>query len=104
MVKTRLFDADKKSRSVNKLIEILEVKDEPFISFYKNYKTDVLDTRNDLAHAKSDSIDGIEYLIISRKDGEHSVKFNQEQCVQIRKNLRKHSDILRSIREMIINA
>jgi hypothetical protein len=102
MVKSRLFDADKKSRSVNKLIEILEVKDEPFASFYKNYKTDVLDTRNDLAHAKSDSIDGIEYLIISRKDGEHPIKFNQEQCILIRKNLRKHSDILKSIREMIV--
>lgn len=102
MVKSRLFDADKKSRSVNKLIEILEVKDEQFASFYKNYKTDVLDTRNDLAHAKSDSIDGIEYLIISRKDVEHPIKFNQEHCIQIRKNLRKHSDILKSIREMIV--
>ncbi|MFC2188251.1 hypothetical protein ACFCT7_13110 [Fulvivirgaceae bacterium LMO-SS25] len=103
MVKSRLFDADKKSRSVKKLIEILEINDEPFISFYENYKKDVLDTRNDLAHAKSDSIDGIEYLIISRKDGDHSVKFNQEQCIQIRKNLRKHSDILKSIREMIVS-
>ena len=102
MVKSRLFDADKKSRSVNKLIEILEVKDEPFVSFYKNYKTDVLDTRNDLAHAKSDSIDGIEYLIISRKDGEHPAKFNQEQCIQIRKNLRKHTNILKSIREILV--
>jgi CheY-like chemotaxis protein len=102
MVKSRLFDADKKSRSINKIIEILNVNEEPFVSFYKNYKTDVLDTRNDLAHAKSDTIDGIEYLIISRKDGEHPVKFNQEQCVQIRKNLRKHSEILKSIREMTL--
>ena len=70
--------------------------------FYKNYKIDVLDTRNDLAHAKSDTIDGIEYLIISRKDGEHPIKFNQEHCVMIRRNLRKHSDLLKSIREMII--
>jgi hypothetical protein len=104
IVKSRLFDADKKSRSVNKILEILKVGDNQFKDFYQNYKTDVLDTRNDLAHAKSDTIDGIEYLIISRKDGEHPIKFNQEQCVQIRKNLRKHSELLKSIREIVIKA
>jgi CheY-like chemotaxis protein len=102
IVKSRLFDADKKSRTINKILELLKIEDKKFIDFYKNYKTDVLDTRNDLAHAKSDTIDGIEYLIISRKDGEHPIKFNQEHCVQIRRNLRKHSDLLKSIREVII--
>lgn len=102
IVKSRLFDADKKSRTINKILELLKVEDKQFDEFYKNYKTDVLDTRNDLAHAKSDTIDGIEYLIISRKDGEHPIKFNQEHCVQIRRNLRKHSDLLKSIREITI--
>lgn len=102
IVKSRLFDADKKSRTVNKILEILKVEDKQFSDFYKNYKTDVLDTRNDLAHAKSDIIDGIEYLIITRKDGEHPIKFNQEHCVQIRRNLRKHSELLKSIREITI--
>ncbi len=103
IVKSRLFDADKKSRTVNKILELLKIEEKQFNDFHKNYKIDVLDTRNDLAHAKSDTIDGIEYLIISRKDGEHPIKFNQEHCVQIRRNLRKHSDLLRSIREIIIN-
>lgn len=102
IIKSRLFDADKKSRTVNKILEILKVEDKQFNDFYKNYKADVLDTRNDLAHAKSDIIDGIEYLIISRKDGEHPIKFNQEHCVQIRRNLRKHSELLKSIREITI--
>ncbi len=102
IVKSRLFDADKKSRTVNKVLDIIGAKEVQHLEFYKNYKIDVLDTRNDLAHAKSDTIDGIEYLIISRKDGEHPVKFNQEHCVMIRKNLRKHSELLKSIREMII--
>lgn len=102
IVKSRLFDADKKSRTVNKVLEIIGAQEVQHKEFYKNYKIDVLDTRNDLAHAKSDTIDGIEYLIISRKDGEHPIKFNQEHCVMIRRNLRKHSDLLKSIREMII--
>lgn len=102
IVKSRLFDADKKSRAVNKMLEIIGEKEEQYTNFYTNYKNDVLDTRNDLAHAKSDTIDSIEYLIITRKGEEQPVKFNQEQCIQIRRNLRKHTDILKSIREMII--
>lgn len=100
ILKERIFDSDKKARTIGELIELKKLdKTEPFIDFYKNYKTDVLDTRNDLAHAKSDVIDGIEYLIVSRKDGEHPEKFDQKNCIQIRKNLRKHSDILKAIRE-----
>lgn len=103
IIKERIFDADKKARTIGKLIILKNLdKTEPFIDFYKNYKKDVLDTRNDLAHAKSDIIDDIEYLIVSRKDGEHPEKFDQENCIQIRRNLRKHSDVLKSIREIII--
>ena len=102
IVKSRLFDADKKSRAVNKLIEIIGTKEEQFQKFYERYKVDVLDTRNDLAHAKSDTIDGIDYLIITRKGEEEPVKFNQERCIQIRQNLRKHSSLLKEIRELIL--
>lgn len=102
IVKSRLFDADKKSRAVNKLIEVIGTKEEQFQKFYERYKVDVLDTRNDLAHAKSDTIDGIDYLIITRKGEEEPVKFNQEKCIQIRQNLRKHSSLLKEIRELIL--
>lgn len=102
IIKSRLFDADKKSRAINKLAEIKELKETQYSEFYKNYKADVLDTRNDLAHAKSEVIDGIEYLIISRKEGEQPLKFDQDHCIKIRNNLRKHADILKSIREVII--
>ncbi len=102
MIKSRIFDADKKSRAINKMVSLVGADGEKFENFYANYKADVLDTRNDLAHAKSDVIDGVEYLIIHRKGVEHPEKFNQEQCIAIRKNLRKHRDLLRTIRELII--
>lgn len=103
-VKSRLFDADKKSRSINKLISMLSIEDKNLDSFYENYKIDVLNTRNDLAHAKSEVIDGVEYLIISRKDGDTPVKFDQDHCIGIRKNLRKYSEKLRLIREYVISS
>jgi hypothetical protein len=103
ILKERNFDSDKKARAIGKLIELKKLDNtEPFTDFYQNYKKDVLDTRNDLAHAKSDVIDGIEYLIVSRKEGEHPEKFDQEMCVQIRKNLRKHSETLKAIREITL--
>jgi CheY-like chemotaxis protein len=100
LLKERILDADKKARAIGKLLKLKELHEQaPFIDFYENYKADVIDKRNDLAHAKSDVIDGVEYLILSRKDGEHPEKFDQEKCIEIRKNLRKHIEILRLIRE-----
>jgi len=96
----RIFDADKKARTIGKLLEFKGIHTkEPFIDFYKNYKENVLDKRNLLAHVKSDTIDGIEYLIFSDGSGE---KIDQEQCIKIRTNLKKYSELLRNIRSQII--
>jgi hypothetical protein len=43
----------------------------------------LLQVRNDLAHAKSEHIDGIDYLIISRKDDEQPLKIDQNKCTQM---------------------
>ncbi len=103
LIKSRIFDADKKSRSINKLLEIKGMhKQPPYNDFYERYKNDVLDKRNDLAHAKSDTIDGIEYLILSKKDGEHPEKFDQETCIIIRKKLKEYSTLLKAIHQSVV--
>jgi CheY-like chemotaxis protein len=98
-----LFDASKKSRTLNEYLKKsgLAESDESFKGFHKNYEKDVLQTRNDMAHAKSDMIDGIEYLVLSRGDGDQPIKINQEKCTDIRTNLRKYSEILQKIRGQI---
>lgn len=78
------------------------LSDSQYSEFYSRYKAEVLDARNDLAHAKSDIIDGVEYLITTREGEIQPVKFNQEHCIGIRKNLRYHSSVLKSIREAIV--
>jgi hypothetical protein len=103
ILKERIFDADKKARAIGNLLKLKKIDGEAtFIDFYANYKKDVLDTRNDLAHAKSDTIDGIEFLILSRKDGEHPEKFDQETCIKIMNNLKKHTAILKRIRAIML--
>lgn len=104
IIKNRiLFDAYKKSRTLNEFINkkgLSKGKIE-FKNFHENYNKDVLVIRNDLAHAKSEIIDNIEVLILSRKDGEQPQKIDQEECIKIRKNLRKYSELLYQIRESV---
>ncbi len=105
IIRSRLFDADKKSRSINHLLRIKKLdQTEKFANFYERYKKDVLDIRNDLAHAKSDIIDGEECLIISRKGTEHPLRFNHENCIQTRKNLRDYSSLLRELKGIFITS
>lgn len=101
ILKERIFDADKKARTIGKLIEIKGLGEkELFVNFYQNYKEHVLDKRNILAHAKSDVIDGIDYLILSDGSGQ---KIDQDQCIAIRTNLQRFSEILHTIRSEIIS-
>ena len=102
ILQERIFDSDKKARSLNKLVSLLKIEDDSLKEFYTNYKQDVLEVRNDLAHAKSDIIDGIECLILSRKEGDQHVKIGQDECQAIRKNLLRYSDILQKIRQEVI--
>lgn len=103
IVKARIFDADKKARAIDKLLKIKKLSDtDPFRGFYDKYKEDVLEKRNDLAHAKSDVIDGVDCLIISRSDGVRPDKYDQDRCIEIRKNLKKHAIVLNNIREVLL--
>jgi len=104
LVKHRvLFDASKKSRTLNEYIKKsgLANREESLKDFHQKYEKDVLLIRNDMAHSKSDTIDGIEYLILS-KDGDQPIKIDQEECIKIRTNLRKYTELLRIIKNAIV--
>lgn len=92
IIKSRLFDASKKARSVKDLIQIEAIEhQQEFGDFFESYKRDVLDVRNNLAHAKACLNNGQEYLIIG--DGNQEV-FDRQKAIQIRKNLLRYSQFL----------
>jgi len=99
IVKGRVYDASKKAWTIEKLIKLnkLEEKD-GFSSFFENYKKDVLDLRNNLAHARSEIIDDIEWLIV---DGGDPEKYGAEECKEIRKCLRKYSTNLDELHQIV---
>lgn len=102
LVKARVFDADKKARAINRILGMEKIDGEDtFKDFHAMYKKDVLDTRNTLAHARSETIDGTDYLIVSGKDGEQPYRIDEDQCKDIRKNLRKYTGLLREIKDRV---
>ncbi|MCD4747149.1 MAG: hypothetical protein K8R58_12705 [Bacteroidales bacterium] len=94
----RILDASKRSRTLMKLInnEKLDVK-----FTYEKYKKNVIDIRNDLAHAKSETIEGIEYLIIEENGTVEKKELKTEDIVEIRKNILDYDKILNEIKERL---
>ncbi len=99
IVKSRTYDASKKARTVENLIQLHGMaENENFIDFFAKYEKDVIETRNKLAHARSEIIDEIEWLIINDGDAE---KYDAEACKEIRKCLKKYSDCLDELHTVV---
>ncbi|MCJ0741844.1 response regulator [Pedobacter montanisoli] len=90
----KLFDSYKKMRAVGKIIE--KLKNENLVSkdlFLREYTEEVIEMRNDLAHVKEENEGGRSILKCIKGTRE----FNDEECVIMRKNLKKHYQQLNSI-------
>ncbi len=61
-----------------------------------NYNIEISEVRNKLAHLKHTIIDGKHHLSFRASDGT-TWEFNDERCVEIRQNLKKHTDNLKAL-------
>lgn len=98
LVNHRLFDAYKKMRAAGKIIEIIknaEIIDKA--SFVKEYDEEVIQMRNDLAHANEGEDNGKKVL----KTINGNKEFDEAECISIRNNLKKHFEYLESIKNAI---
>jgi len=96
IVKSRIFDAYKKSQTLQKLIALKNI-DGNFK--HEDYNKNVIKTRNELAHAKSLIKEGKEVLLIEKGEGIEEKEFRQEDIVEIRKNILKYDKILKELKE-----
>lgn len=85
------FDSSKKAHSINLIIPNIKIKYNAKISFYEDYKSEIIDVRNSLAHCKSERRDGKEVLI-SKKDGADIV-FDAEMFKTVRSNIQKYNKL-----------
>lgn len=96
IVKSRVFDAYKKSQTLQKLITIKELEGD---FTHENYNKDVIQTRNELAHAKSEVKKGKEVLVIEKVGNIEEKEFKQEDIITIRRNLLKYDKILNNLKK-----
>ena len=91
--------ANKKARAIKDLITFEKFDiDVQFDDFFNAYKDDVLDMRNQLAHAKAKVENGKEYLIIDDQGTEEYIIFDQQKAIEIRKNLLYYSQFLKKLK------
>ena len=62
-------------------------------NFLEDYNADIISIRNQLAHCKSENIDGKEVLKTRKGDA----KFSDEEFKRIRLNIRKYSDLFKQM-------
>ena len=95
------FDAYKKARSINRIIKDIQYGYKPTKNnFFEDYRVDIIDVRNNLAHCRSKIIDGKEY-IITKKQNADDITYTDEDFKQIRSNIRKYRKVLDAIHKAV---
>ena len=91
IVGSLFFESYKKARTISKILEIAEVG---YNNFLNDYKSEIIDIRNMLAHCESEVINGREVLVT--KGGEKRV-FGSEEFIVIRQNILKYNRLFRAL-------
>lgn len=90
---SRIFTSFHKAKAINKIYKLSPRLENE--NFFQNYENDVLKIRNIFGHVKEE--DG---KLVSTQTGEKEI-FNEERCVEIRKNLIKYREQLEKLKEVI---
>ena len=91
------FDAYKKARSINRIIKDIRYNYQSAgVNFLEDYRSDIIDVRNNLAHCQSVIIDDKEY-IVTKIIGAADITYTDEDFKQIRSNIRKYRKVLDAI-------
>ena len=98
IVKSRVFDAYKKSQTLQKLISLKKLEGD---FTHEKYYKDVIQTRNELAHSKSEKREGKEVLIIENAGNIEEKEIKQEDIIDLRKNILKYDEILKELKDKI---
>lgn len=97
------FDAYKKARSINRIIKDIQYGYQSTRgNFLEDYRVDIIEVRNNLAHCKSDVVDGKE-CIITKKQNADDITYTDEDFKQIRSNIRKYRKVLDAIHKAVAN-
>lgn len=99
IIKDFEFDSSRKARAIKLIIESEQIPyDAKNSNFYEDYRIDMLNMRNNLAHCVSCMKEGKEILIT--KGGE--IEFDDKKIKDIRKRIREYNDLFYRIETAIL--
>ena len=86
------FNKSEAFRKWDILKELLKLKtpDGFDLDLFKKYYEQVIDIRNKFAHARAEEKEGI--LVLKGQYGKEDFEYDEEACVEIRKNLLSHRE------------
>ncbi|CAM3313483.1 Response regulator [Streptococcus pluranimalium] len=92
--KAYIMDSDKIARTVNKVFKLLKSSssdnyDKRYDNFIENYRLNILNERNLLAHAEADGMRGFK---VEDKKGQ-IIMYDSTKCNEIRGNINKYSNL-----------
>lgn len=91
-----LFSADKKISAMSEILKIIGCED-----FSADYKKEIINIRNDFAHAKLEEEKDSNGSIVRKYFKKCDITFGQEYCKTIRKNIVKHKKNLEMLKNKI---
>lgn len=91
-----LFSSAQRASAVEEIINLFNID-----NFIVDFRKEIIKVRNDFAHAilTKDEKTGREYF----KDKNGGVDFNEEKCIEIRKNISKHKNNLNKLGTLCSN-
>lgn len=92
--KAYIMDSDKLARTVNKVFKLLKASnsdnyDNRYDNFIENYRLNILNERNLLAHAEAD---GMHRFKVENQNGQ-IITYDSTKCNEIRGNINKYSNL-----------
>lgn len=92
----RIFTSFHKAKAINRLSKLKNIG---VNNFFESYNKEILSTRNTFAHVKESTIKGVK--VLKSKIGKEEI-FDEARCIEIRKNLIKHREILENIKNQLV--
>ena len=91
-----LFSADKKISAMSEILQIIGQVD-----FSNDYKKEIINIRNDFAHAKLEEEIDVNGKVIRKYFKKGNIDFDQSYCRIIRSNIKKHKNNLETLKNKL---
>jgi CheY-like chemotaxis protein len=97
IIKSLEFESSRKAKTINKIMEQEKYDyNTTNKNYFEDYKSEISEHRNNLAHSYSEEKNGIEVIITKKDEGE--IVYDKNKFKEIRENILKYLDALNKLK------